>query len=119
MAGDIPREWLRPERNGRIPETVTAADLMAAELPPVRWGVRGVLPEGVTLLAGKPKLGKSWLALGLCVAVAAGGVALGTRQVEQGEVLYLALEDNRRRLHKRLGKMLCGPAPDGLEIATS
>jgi hypothetical protein len=50
MAGDIPREWLRPERNGRIPETVTAADLMAAELPPVRWGVRGVLPEGVTLL---------------------------------------------------------------------
>jgi RecA-family ATPase len=31
-----------------------------------------VLPEGVTLLAGKPKLGKSWLALGLCVAVASG-----------------------------------------------
>ena len=121
MAGDIPREWLRPERNGngRIPETVTAADLMAAELPPVRWGVRGLLPEGVTLLAGKPKLGKSWLALGLCVAVAASGVALGARQVEQGDVLYLALEDNRRRLHKRLGKMLCGPAPDGLEIATS
>ena len=119
MAGDIPREWLRPERNGRIPETVTAADLMTSELPPVRWGVRGVLPEGVTLLAGKPKLGKSWLALGLCVAVAAGGVALGTRQVEQGDVLYLALEDNRRRLQKRLGKMLCGPAPEGLEIATS
>jgi hypothetical protein len=119
MARDIPREWLRPERNGRIPETVTAADLMASELPPVRWGVRGVLPEGVTLLAGKPKLGKSWLALGLCVAVAAGGVALGTRQVEQGDVLYLALEDNRRRLQKRLGKMLRGPAPEGLEIATA
>jgi hypothetical protein len=119
MAGDIPREWLRPERNGRIPETISAADLMASELPPVRWGVRGVLPEGVTLLAGKPKLGKSWLALGLCVAVAAGGVALGTRQVEQGDVLYLALEDNRRRLQKRLGKMLCGPAPEGLEIATA
>jgi hypothetical protein len=118
---DVPKEWRLPpqERNGRIPETVTAADLMAAELPPVRWGVRGVLPEGVTLLAGKPKLGKSWLALGLCVAVAAGGVALGTRQVEQGDVLYLALEDNRRRLQTRLGKMLCGPAPEGLEIATS
>ena len=119
MAGDMPREWLRPECNGRIPETVTAADLMAAELPPVRWGVRGVLPEGVTLIAGKPKLGKSWLVLGLCVAVAAGGVALGTRQVEQGDVLYLALEDNRRRLQKRLGKMLRGPAPEGLEIATA
>jgi len=92
---------------------------MAVELPPVRWVVPGVLPEGVTLLAGKPKLGKSWLALGLCVAVAAGSVALGTRQVEQGDVLYLALEDNRRRLQKRLGKMLCAPAPEGLEMATA
>jgi RecA-family ATPase len=74
----VPEEF----RKAPKPETVTATDLMAAELPPVRWGVRAVLPEGVTLLAGKPKLGKSWLALGLCVAVAAGGVALGTRQVE-------------------------------------
>jgi hypothetical protein len=111
----VPEEF----RKATKPETVTAADLMASELPPVRWGVRGVLPEGVTLLAGKPKLGKSWLALGLCVAVAAGGVALGTRQVEQGDVLYLALEDNRRRLQKRLGKMLCAPAPEGLEMATA
>jgi hypothetical protein len=119
MARDVPREFLRPERSGRIPETVTAADLMAVELPPVRWVVPGVLPEGVTLLAGKPKLGKSWLALGICVAVASGGVALGTRQVEQGDVLYLALEDNRRRLQKRLGKMLREPAPEGLEMATA
>jgi RecA-family ATPase len=111
----VPEEFKKAPK----PETVTAADLMAAELPPVRWGVRGVLPEGVTLLAGKPKLGKSWLALGLCAAVGAGGVALGTRQVEQGDVLYLALEDNRRRLQKRLGKMLRGPAPEGLEIAIS
>ena len=111
----VPEEF----RKAPKPETVTAADLMSAELPPVRWCVRGVLPEGVTLLAGKPKLGKSWLALGLCVAVAAGGVALGTRQVEQGGVLFLALEDNRRRLQKRLGKMLCGPAPTGLEMATT
>jgi hypothetical protein len=119
MTSDIPREWLRSERNGQIPETVTAIDLMAADLPPVRWVVPGILPEGVTLLAGKPKLGKSWLALGLCVAVAAGGVALGTRQVERGDVLYLALEDNRRRLQKRLGKMLRAPAPSGLEMATA
>jgi hypothetical protein len=111
----VPEEF----RKAPKPETVTAVDLMAAQLPPVRWGVRGVLPEGVTLLAGKPKLGKSWLALGLCVAVVAGGVALGTRQVEQGDALYLALEDNRKRLQMRLGKMLRGPAPEGLEIATA
>ena len=88
-------------------------------MPPVRWVVPGLLPEGVTLLAGKPKLGKSWLALGVAVAVASGGVALGTRPVERGEVLYLALEDNRRTLQKRLGKVLDGgPVPEGLQFAT-
>jgi len=105
------------EKNGK-PETFTAADLMALEIPEVQWAVPGLVPEGVTLLAGKPKLGKSWLTLGLGVATATGGVALGTRRVEQGECLYLALEDNRRRLQKRLDKLLAGGlAPEGLHIA--
>jgi DNA-binding transcriptional ArsR family regulator len=73
------------------------------------------VPEGVALLAGKPKFGKSWLALGLCVAVASGGVAFGNVRVERGASLYLALEDNERRLQFRLEKFLAGTeAPDGL-----
>jgi|SRR5215213_7285135 len=92
---------------------------MAAELPPIRWTVPGLLPEGVALFAGKPKLGKSWLALGLAIAVASGGVALGAMPVERGEVLYFALEDNHRRLQHRLKKVLAGDtAPDHLRIAT-
>jgi hypothetical protein len=97
----------------------TACELMEMELPPVTWVVPDVLPEGVTILGGKPKMGKSWMAYGLAVAVATGGVALGTKQVERGEALYLALEDNPRRLRKRLGKVLRGePAPEGLHIWT-
>jgi hypothetical protein len=92
---------------------------MEQELPPVRWIVPALLPEGVTLLAGKPKLGKSWLAYGLAVAVASGGVALGTKPVERGHVLYLALEDGPRRLQGRLKKILAGQAaPGSLHIAT-
>ena len=107
----------RAQKNGK-PETFTAANLMALELPEARWAVPGIVPEGVTLLVGKPKLGKSWLTLGLGVATATGGVAVGTKRVEQGECLYLALEDNRRRLQKRLTKLLSGsPAPEGLHIA--
>lgn len=103
----------RAQKNGK-PETFTAADLMALELPETRWAVPDIVPEGVTLLVGKPKLGKSWLTLGFGVATATGGVALGTKRVEQGECLYLALEDNRRRLQKRLTKLLSGsPAPEG------
>jgi hypothetical protein len=45
-------------RNGHAPvEVKSAKDLMGRELPPVKWAVAGVLPEGVTLLAGKPKMG--------------------------------------------------------------
>lgn len=103
--------------NGK-PATFTAAELMATVLPPPKWAVPDLIPEGVILLAGKPKLGKSWLALGLGVAVSTGGVALGTKSVRRGDVLYLALEDNQRRLQTRLGLLLAGGrAPEKLHMA--
>jgi hypothetical protein len=99
--------------------TFTAVELMSERMPDVRWAVPGIIPEGVTFLAGKPKMGKSWMSFGLCVAVATGGVALGTKPVEQGETLYLALEDNRRRLQRRLNKLLAsGVVPKELHMAT-
>jgi hypothetical protein len=91
--------------------TFTAAELLDEELPPIREVVPGILPEGVTLLAGKPKLGKSWKALDLCIATATGGYALGKIHVEKGAALYLALEDNKRRMRKRLQKRLSRSAP--------
>ncbi len=97
----------------------SAADLMRMELPPVRWIVPDILPEGLTVLAGKPKLGKSWLALHLALAVAYGGIALSAKQCEPGNVLYLALEDNIRRLQSRLRKLMVGDAiPDALAFDT-
>ena len=102
-----------------LKNALSATELMAIEFPEPRWIVPGIVPEGTTILAGKPKMGKSWLALGTSVAVAAGGVALGTKKVERGAVLYLALEDNPRRLQSRLKKLLPGgAAPEGLELAT-
>ena len=112
----MPKDW----RKHSVPTTITAAELMDKELPPVKWAVSGVLPEGVTILAGKPKMGKSWLALGLCVSVAAGGYALGKIPAERGGALYLGLEDQERRLQRRLKKILAGDAaPGGLEVAWS
>jgi hypothetical protein len=93
---------------GPAPAVETFADdeLMRMELPEPRWAVDGILPEGMSVLAGKPKLGKSWLALNVALAVASGGVALGDVPVGQGSVLYLALEDTPRRLQARLRKLL-------------
>src|SRR4051812_19186196 len=52
---------------------ISAAELMAKHFEPVRYIVPGYIAEGCTLLAGAPKIGKSWLALNLGVAVASGG----------------------------------------------
>jgi hypothetical protein len=95
-----------PSSSEYRPAPFTLQELLARQLPPIRWAIPDILPEGLTLLAGKPKLGKSWLALSVALAVAAGGVALGTYPVKQGEVLYLALEDNERRLQSRAKQLL-------------
>src|SRR5215218_2859436 len=98
----------------------TAKELMRYVFPDPRYAVPGVLAEGLNLLAGAPKLGKSWLALNVAAAVADGGTALNRVRVERGEVLYLALEDPPRRLQQRLRLVLSGePAPDGLFIETA
>lgn len=97
----------KPEgRDVRPPATRTAADLLNKTFDPVRWAVPEILPEGVTLFAGKAKQGKTWWAMGAAVAIATGGVALGKKPVEKGSALYLALEDNERRLQTRLRKMV-------------
>jgi AAA domain len=98
---DMPPEWQR-----RNPPTIqTGNDLRNKEFPPISWAVPGVLPAGVTLFGGREKMGKSWLAFGLCIAVAAGGYALGKMPVEKGPSLYLSLEDPERRLHKRIRRL--------------
>jgi hypothetical protein len=98
---------------------VSAARLMELNLPAPEFTVHGIVPKGLCLLAGKPKLGKSWLALNVAIAVTSGGVALGQVKVDQGDVLYLALEDGLARLKTRLKKMLPNmgcDAPTGLEF---
>ncbi len=99
---------------------ITLEALLAKMLPEARWAVPGLISEGLSILGGKPKLGKSWLALGLAIAIAGGGQALGRISVERGDVLYLALEDNERRLQRRARQVLSSlsTTPAGLHLAT-
>lgn len=78
--------------------------------PPLRYAVPGVVPEGFSLLVGSPKAGKSWAALGMLLAVASGGRALGKLAVGvPRRVLYLALEDGDRRMQDRCRTILANP----------
>src|SRR6516225_2387478 len=94
----------------------------AKELQPMAWIVRNIIPaEGVVLLCSKPKFGKSWLAYDLCIACTTDRFTLGTIKPAQGNVLYLALEDSKHRLQRRMTKLLrtFGSAwPDKLLLKT-
>jgi hypothetical protein len=109
------------ETKGRAAGVYFTADtLIGTYFPPVRWAVHGLISEGLVVFAGPQKVGKSCLILGVCVAVAEGGKALGRVDVEAGDVLYAALEDSPRRLKHRLGQVLDGrPAPSRLSIVTA
>jgi hypothetical protein len=83
--------------------------LGAQEFAPLRYHVPGIVPEGVTVLAGAPKVGKSWLVLGCGLAVAGAGAALGRLWCGNARpVLYLALEDGDRRMQERCRILLDG-----------
>lgn len=101
------------------PRGITGAALMDREFAPVTWAVDGLLTDGLTICAGDPKIGKSWVSLDIATAVASGGFALGTLQCQQGNVLYLAREDTYRRLQSRLSLVMGGDlsaVPQALEL---
>ena len=83
---------------------ITAEELSGKVFPPLNWVIQDILPEGCYLLSAKPKTGKSWLALQTCLAVAFGETVFG-KKVVQGKAVYLALEDNHRRLQSRLKQL--------------
>jgi len=81
--------------------SINGNELMALEFDELHYAIEQILPSGIFLLAGSPKIGKSWLALQICLAVATGG-QLWDYSAFSGEVVYFALEDNYRRLQRRL-----------------
>lgn len=97
MAGDP--ELPKPKRT-----RYTVAELYAETFPDVQFAIPSLLPEGQTLLVARPKIGKSWAALQIGVAVGTGGTVF-KQKVEKGKVFYLALEDRPRRMVDRLKKM--------------
>ena len=96
-------------------QTIDADTLQSTAYEPVSFVVDDLLPLGLHLLAGAPKIGKSWLALWLCLC-AAQGKPLWTFATHPCEVLYLCLEDSFQRIQSRLFD-LTEDAPPTLRFA--
>jgi hypothetical protein len=113
--------WHPPEADEPNPllAGLRTGDWLDAQIfPPLNYVVPGLIPEGLTLLVGAPKIGKSWLSLSIALAAASGARALGHIEVDPRPVLLLALEDGDRRLQDRIRKLIPGPIPPQLHYMT-
>lgn len=86
-----------------LPTIRTAADILATDYGEQSWVIPGIIMEGLTILGGAPKAGKSYFGLQVAHGFALGGTVLGhTLPAGDHRVIYLALEDGERRLQSRM-----------------
>ena len=97
--------------------TIDGETLMSQPLTPLNFVVDTLLSQGLHILAGSPKVGKSWLALWLAVTVAKGEAVWGM-DVKQGTTLYLCLEDSTLRIQNRLFE-ITEDAPANVHFSTN
>ena len=98
-------------------QTIDGETLMSQPLTPLNFVVDTLLSQGLHILAGSPKVGKSWLALWLAVTVAKGEPIWGMG-VKQGTTLYLCLEDSTLRIQNRLFE-ITEDAPASVHFTTN
>ncbi|MEG1942834.1 MAG: AAA family ATPase, partial [Angelakisella sp.] len=85
-------------------ETVSAKELLDTEFEPLRPIITRILPSGTFVYAGASKIGKSWMVLWIANQVSL-GLPVWEFETTQCEVLYLSLEDTKRRLQQRLSEI--------------
>lgn len=95
-----------------LPEITTSAALLEKEFPEPKWIIPDIIPEGLTIIAGAPKVGKSLFTLNLAIALSCGGYVFGSIKIQKAAVLYLAMEDTQRRLQRRLKELNAFPSED-------
>ena len=82
---------------------------MTTPLKPIEFCVDGMISSGLFILAGAPKVGKSWLALDIALSIAKGEKVFG-RETKRGSALYLCLEDSYTRIQNRLFELTSDPS---------
>ena len=83
---------------------IDAENLLDLEFAPMKFCIRSLLPQGLCILGGAPKIGKSWLVLDWCVRIAKGEPIWGM-ETTGGTTLYLCLEDTLQRVQRRLSSI--------------
>ena len=103
--------------NNKKLTVIDGETLMDMRINPIRFCIDSLLPQGVSLLCGAPKIGKSWLVLDWCVRIAKGEEVWSFKTVKR-TTLYLCLEDNLSRIQQRLNE-ITDEVPNNVFFATS
>ncbi len=96
-------------------DSKSCEEIMTTVYKPIKFVVDNMIAQGLYILAGAPKVGKSWLSLDICLSMAKGNKILD-RETSKGTVLYLCLEDSFERIQKRLYELTDEPT-DNLHFA--
>lgn len=89
-------------------DSKSCEEIMTTVYKPIEFVVDSLIAQGLYILAGAPKVGKSWLSLDICLSIAKGEKVLG-QETSKGTVLYMCLEDSFERIQKRLYELTDEP----------
>ena len=94
-----------PKKDIKAIQFINGNDFMKKQFPPPNWIVEDILPEGLGILAGDPKLGKSFLALSIALNVVNGRNVYNRLPTKKCKVLLMNYEDINRRLYERINRL--------------
>jgi len=104
--GEVPKndEDYTKTHTNFLDNALNIKSLMVEDIPELKFAVPKILPEGLVCIAGRPKAMKSWTALLIAYSVQ-NSLELWGHKCDQGDTLYLALEDSKRRMKSRIQKL--------------
>lgn len=100
---------------------ISVRQFLASDISEKPWLVERIaLAQTIQMIVGLPKLGKSWLGLDLCIAIASGEKFLGEFEVlAPGPVVYVGKEDPDYLLHDRIAKIFDAKGLGGRVVGNS
>jgi len=98
---------IKPKKPIEIPALMKGGMIDLGNIEPIDFIIDDMLSSGLSMLAADPKIGKSWLALLMCLCISQGKKFLGYN-THMCSVLYLALEDSDNRMKSRIKRIFDG-----------
>jgi len=96
------KEEKKKEKNWLPLEDISLKDFLEKKYEPIKFLVEDILPEGLSIISGSPKIGKTFLALNLGLSIATGSKTLGHLRTEKVGVAYFAIDEKDQYIQEKI-----------------